>query len=127
MSLKNPLTLAGIEPATFRFVAQHLNHCATAVPRLSTFVMLKYIKRREVHKLASHLTKCIWISNTLTPCNKVILQKLVFSHQIKELLAFCGTMNYIVLFKEVLPITPVLRLFNLLQTVMPCFCKVGLL
>ena len=34
MSMKNPLTLAGIEPATFRFVAQHLNHCATAVPRL---------------------------------------------------------------------------------------------
>jgi len=31
MSMKNPLTLAGIEPATFRFVAQHLNHCATAV------------------------------------------------------------------------------------------------
>jgi len=24
MSMKNPLTLAGIEPATFRFVAQHL-------------------------------------------------------------------------------------------------------
>jgi len=32
MSLKNPLTPAGIKPATFRFVAQHLNHCATAVP-----------------------------------------------------------------------------------------------
>jgi len=31
MSMKNPLTPAGIEPATFRFVAQHLNHCATAV------------------------------------------------------------------------------------------------
>jgi hypothetical protein len=30
--MKNPLTLPGIEPATFRFVAQHLNHCATAVP-----------------------------------------------------------------------------------------------
>ena len=30
MSLKNPLTPAGIEPATFLFVAQHLNHCATA-------------------------------------------------------------------------------------------------
>ena len=29
---KNLLTPAGIEPATFRFVAQHLNHCATAVP-----------------------------------------------------------------------------------------------
>ena len=26
MSTKNPMTLAGIEPTTFRFVAQHLNH-----------------------------------------------------------------------------------------------------
>jgi len=26
------MTPAWIEPATFRFVAQHLNHCATAVP-----------------------------------------------------------------------------------------------
>ena len=25
------MTPAGIEPATFLFVAQHLNHCATAV------------------------------------------------------------------------------------------------
>ena len=29
---KIPMTPAGFEPATFRFVAQHLNHCATAVP-----------------------------------------------------------------------------------------------
>ena len=27
-----PLTPAGIEPVTFRIVAQHLYHCATAVP-----------------------------------------------------------------------------------------------
>ena len=27
------MTPAGIEPATFRFVSQHLNHCATAVPQ----------------------------------------------------------------------------------------------
>jgi len=26
------MTPAGIEPVTFRFVAQHLNHCATTVP-----------------------------------------------------------------------------------------------
>jgi len=32
MSTKIPVTPAGIEPATFRFVAQHLNHCATAFP-----------------------------------------------------------------------------------------------
>ena len=30
MLMKNSLTPAGMEPATFRFVAQNLNHCATA-------------------------------------------------------------------------------------------------
>jgi len=34
MSMKNPLTPDGIELATYRFVAQHLNHCATAVPKM---------------------------------------------------------------------------------------------
>ena len=34
--MKDPLTPAGIEPATFRIVAQHLNHCATAVPIRNT-------------------------------------------------------------------------------------------
>jgi len=34
--MKNPLTPAEIEPATFRFVAQHLNNCATAVPKCNT-------------------------------------------------------------------------------------------
>jgi len=32
MSMKNPMTPAGIETATLRFVAQNLNHCATAIP-----------------------------------------------------------------------------------------------
>ena len=36
------MTSAGIELATFRFVAQHLNHCATAVPD-SQLVKLKII------------------------------------------------------------------------------------
>ena len=29
---KIPMTPSGIKPATFRFVAQHLNHCATTIP-----------------------------------------------------------------------------------------------
>jgi len=39
MSMKNPLTLAGIEPATFQFVAQHLNQCATAVPDYIMYIL----------------------------------------------------------------------------------------
>jgi len=35
------MTPAGIEPATFRFVAQHLNHCATD-PRLCSKSFEKY-------------------------------------------------------------------------------------
>ena len=31
------MTPSGIEPATIRFVAQHLNHCATAVPHYMLF------------------------------------------------------------------------------------------
>jgi hypothetical protein len=34
--MKNPMTPAGIEPAIFRFVAQYLNHCATAMPRIES-------------------------------------------------------------------------------------------
>jgi len=32
---KIPVTLSVIEPATFRFVAQHLNHCATAATKVT--------------------------------------------------------------------------------------------
>ena len=46
--MKNPLIPAGIEPAAFRFVAQHLNHCATAVPH-----------RPEVWGLNLHYTEMI--------------------------------------------------------------------
>jgi len=58
--MKNPLTLAGIEPATFRFVAQHLNHCATAVPPIHYKEMefMSYIFKRNNIKeiIGSHFT-----------------------------------------------------------------------
>jgi len=40
--MKNPLTPAEIEPATFRFVAQHLNHSATAVPPPHIYIYIYY-------------------------------------------------------------------------------------
>ena len=43
--MKNPLTLAGIEPATFRFVAQHLKHCATMIP----VVHIKNNDNKNIH------------------------------------------------------------------------------
>ena len=36
------MTPAGIEPATFRFVAQHLNHCASAVSSPMLYQVSKY-------------------------------------------------------------------------------------
>ena len=30
--MEYPLTPPGVEPVTFRFVAQHVNNCVTAVP-----------------------------------------------------------------------------------------------
>jgi len=56
MSMKNPLTPAGIEPATFRFVAQHLNHCATAVPSYLVQILFNVIL------LYMHQSLCGFIS-----------------------------------------------------------------
>ena len=38
---KIAMTPAGIEPVTFQFVAQHLNHCATSVPDYIYIVKIK--------------------------------------------------------------------------------------
>ena len=53
---KIPMTPAGIEPAAFRFVAQHLNHCATAVPGklgIQTNTSLRVTKKCPAYGLHS--------------------------------------------------------------------------
>jgi len=42
---KIPVTPAGIELATFQFVAQHLNHCTTAVPNGCLLWQRKYYNK----------------------------------------------------------------------------------
>ena len=44
--MKNPLIPAGIEPATFQSVAQHFNHCATAVPHFIYIYIYRGGERR---------------------------------------------------------------------------------
>jgi len=59
MPMKNPLTPAGIETATFRFVAQHVKHCVTAVSqvcsRLYCLDLCKYTLWHS-HNAGNHLT-----------------------------------------------------------------------
>ena len=46
------MTPTGIEPATFRFVTQHLNHCATAVPLSISYFQKLYSSNKttaDVH------------------------------------------------------------------------------
>jgi hypothetical protein len=56
---KIPMKPSGIEPATLRFVAQDLNHCASAVPSH------KYIKLYYVINLLRHymFRPLLWLSS----------------------------------------------------------------
>jgi len=54
------MTPAGIEPATFRFVAQHLNHCATAVPS-SLKNEVKYNKKRIFYTAIHVDVRCFYL------------------------------------------------------------------
>ena len=53
---KIPMTPAGIEPATFRFLAQHLNHCATAIPYCNMYFLLWIWAQPEAYIVET----CCW-------------------------------------------------------------------
>jgi len=45
------MTTSEIEPATFRFVAQDLSHCATAVPPTLGYLILYRVRMEVVQTL----------------------------------------------------------------------------
>ena len=65
---KKPLTLVGIEPATFRFVAQHLNHCPTAVPKRCTVLCNVYGRnfgsKNDVNNICNKDSMQSWLVDT---------------------------------------------------------------
>ena len=58
--MKNPLTPAGIERATFRFVAQHLNHCATADTHKVVFSVSPAGHGHAMQKLCFEVMNLYW-------------------------------------------------------------------
>ena len=55
-------TQAGIEPATFRFVAQHLNHCATAVPYIYIYMCVYFYLKCIVYDKLLKPWQSFWIT-----------------------------------------------------------------
>ena len=73
------MTPSGIEPATFRFVAQQLNHCATAVPKQVSdneiYLLIKYTKivLWRVVKRLSYIedARCLKVNQSFNKCASV--------------------------------------------------------
>jgi len=62
---KIPMTPAGVEPATFRFVAQHLNHCATAVPVIHVINKIRLLLLLLVVETSVHVVAYVQVSGSI--------------------------------------------------------------
>jgi len=103
MSMNNPLTPAGIEPATFLFLAQHLNHCATAIPNSShntTILSSVYNLSTQLHVSANAAVAIIRLDTVYQSqehCPKHVLELIICVHLIIQLCYYCFILT------EVLP------------------------
>jgi len=74
------MTPVGTEPATYRFVAQHFNHCATAVPPESYSnkdILTELFDREPRHMHGVHtavITKDCFSSDVITRVHIYIYQ-----------------------------------------------------
>ena len=74
------MTPSGIEPATFRFVAQHLNHCAIAVPIILNYF---YSKTNQVHNISNLFYFRTTLYMFRTVCQSIIRSlRLYVQHQV---------------------------------------------
>ena len=63
---KIPMVQSGIEPATFRFVAQHLNHWATAVLKCKETVCCNYTRvSLALVWIRSDVANISWLKNNI--------------------------------------------------------------
>jgi hypothetical protein len=67
MSMKNPLTPAGIEPATFQFLAQHLNHCALPLIHKFTPSLVRGVPMPNIISPSLYLTQSQVLKSPLYP------------------------------------------------------------
>ena len=63
------MTPAGIEPASFRFVTKHLNHCATAVPTyVLMFNTVFYSENCATSLVVTSYEQCLYLMEDITMC-----------------------------------------------------------